>query len=100
MKELRVGRLVDVQPFPEAGAAYKVWIDFGDHGVRRACTGLAHSYSRADLFGRTVVAALNVPPHEVAGFRVDATVLTVEDKNGTAVLIAPDVLVPLGTLVG
>ncbi len=99
--EIRIGRLVDVQAFPvEPEPAYKMWIDFGEYGVRRACAPLARSYAAGDLFGRTVAAIMNLPPRDCAGFLTEALVLSVNDADGRPVLLAPDVNVPLGQRIG
>ena len=52
--ELRVGTIIDVQPFPEAHKpAWKLKVDFGDAiGVKKSSAQITHFYDRASLLGR------------------------------------------------
>ena len=95
--EIRVGRIVRVEDFPRARRpAYKLWVDFGAHGVKKSSAQLTALYRREDLEGRLVLAVLNFPPRQVADFMSEVLVLGVPDPNGAVVLIAPDRDVPLG----
>jgi tRNA-binding protein len=96
--EVRVGRVVRVEPFPEARRpAWKLWIDFGDAiGVRKSSAQLTANYSRGDLEGRHVVAVMNFAPKQIGSFMSQVLVLGVPDAAGEVVLLGPDRDVPLG----
>jgi tRNA-binding protein len=96
--EVRVGRVVRVEPFPEARRpAWKLWIDFGDAiGVRKSSAQLTANYSRDDLEGRHVVAVMNFAPKQIGSFMSQVLVLGVPDAAGEVVLLGPDRDVPLG----
>lgn len=95
--EMRVGRIVDAQPFPEARKpAYKLQIDFGELGLRRSSAQLTAHYTPEELMGRLVVAVVNLPPRRIAGFVSEVLVLGVPDGDGEVILLAPDRAVPLG----
>ena len=69
--DMRVGRIVEVLPFPEARKpSYKLRIDFGaDLGERVSSAQLTATYpDRSTLVGRQVVAVVNFPPRRIAGF--------------------------------
>ncbi|MCU0622102.1 MAG: hypothetical protein MUC69_11445, partial [Gemmatimonadales bacterium] len=66
------------------------WIDFGELGVLQSSAQLAALYQPSDLVGRLVVAATNLGPRQVAGFRSDVLVLGVHDDEGRVVLLAVD----------
>lgn len=96
--DIRVGRIVDVQDFPEARKpAYKLRIDFGaDLGVKRSSAQATKYYAKADLIGRLVLAVVNFPPKQIGPFMSEVLTLGVPDDEGAVVLIAPERDVPLG----
>jgi len=95
--ELRVGRVLKAEPFPEARKpAYKLEIDFGELGTRRSSARLTDLYSPEDLEGRLVIAVVNFPPRRIAGFVSEVLVLGVPDDEGRVVLLKPDREVPRG----
>ncbi len=96
--EMRVGRIIDVEPFPEARKpAYKLRIDFGPEvGVKQSSAQLTTLYRREDLVDRLVVGVVNFPPRRVAGFQSEVLVLGAADAEGAVVLLHPERDVPLG----
>ena len=95
--DLRVGRIVAAEPFPEARKpAYKLTIDFGPLGLRRSSAQLTDLYTLNDLMGRPVVAVINFPPRRIAGFLSEVLVLGVPDAEGRVALLMPERDVPLG----
>ena len=95
--DMRVGRVLEAEPFPEARKpAYKLRIDFGPLGVRRASAQLTARYRPEELRGRLVIAVLNFPPRQIGPVRSEVLVLGVPDPNGAVVLLEPTVEVPLG----
>lgn len=96
--EIRVGRIVRADPFPEARKpAYKLTIDFGAAiGLKKSSAQLAERYQAADLVGRLIVAVVNFPPRQIGPFMSDVLTLGVPDQHGAVVLLAPDAEVPLG----
>ena len=95
--EMRVGRVVDVEDFPEARKpAWKLTIDFGDEiGVKRSSAQITN-YPREALEGRRVVAVVNFPPRQIGPVRSEVLVLGASDAEGRVILLAPDADVPLG----
>jgi tRNA-binding protein len=96
--DVRVGTVVDAQPFPEARKpALKLWVDFGAAlGVRQSSAQVTVHYSADRLIGRQVLAVVNLPPRKVAGFESQVLVLGLPDENGDVVLLRPDLKVPDG----
>jgi len=89
--DIRVGRVLDVEDFPEARVpAWKLTIDFGPEvGQRRSSAQITH-YAREQLEGRLVVAVTNFAPKRIAGFKSECLVLgALNDENGV-VLLRPD----------
>lgn len=96
--EMRVGRIIKAEEFPKARKpAYKLVIDFGEHGVRGSSAQLTRLYSCDELVGKLVIAVTNFPPRQIADFISEVLVLGVACGDETEVaLIQPDRAVPLG----
>jgi tRNA-binding protein len=96
--DIRVGRVVDVQPFPAARKpAYQLTIDFGPElGIKRSSAQLTQNYGATELQGRQVLAVVNFPPRQIANFFSEVLVLGVPDDTGNVVLVEPAENVPLG----
>ena len=99
--DMRVGRVVSVDDFPEArNAAWKLEIDFGPEvGVKRSSAQIKH-YPREELEGRLVVGVVNFPPRRIATFDSEVLVLGAIDPEKGVVLLRPDEDVEPGDRVG
>ncbi|MEL7038606.1 MAG: tRNA-binding protein [Cyanobacteria bacterium J06592_8] len=96
--EIRVGKIIRAEVFPEARKpAYKLWIDFGDLGIKKSSAGLTKLYQPQDLIDQQIIAVTNFPPKQVANFMSEVLVLGVVMEDGKVALIQADQNVPLGT---
>jgi tRNA-binding protein len=95
---IRIGRIVDVQDFPEARqAAYKLLIDFGpDIGIRKSSAQATKHYAKTDLLNRLVVAVVNLRPKQIGPYMSEVLTLGVPDGAGGVVLLVPERDVPVG----
>lgn len=99
--DMRVGMVVDAQPFPEARRpAYKLWVDFGPLGVKRSSAQVTRHYAPAELVGRRVIAVVNFPPKQIGPFVSEVLVLGAYDAGGEVVLLRPDADVSPGAKIG
>jgi tRNA-binding protein len=89
--DMRVGRVVAVDAFPEARKpAWKLTIDFGDElGVKRSSAQIT-SYARDELVDTLVVAVVNFPPRQIGPFMSEVLVLGALDPERGVVLLRPD----------
>lgn len=96
--DIRVGTVIDAQPFPEARKpAIKLTIDFGGEiGVKRSSAQLTVHYKPDQLIGRQVCAVVNFPPRQIGPFMSEVLTLGMPDSEGAVVLVAPDFRVPNG----
>jgi tRNA-binding protein len=100
--DLRIGRIQDAQPFPEARKpAIKLWIDFGPElGIKKSSAQLTQRYTPASLIGRQVVAVVNFAPRQIGPFLSEVLLLGAVGDGGDVVLLQPDQVVPEGWRVG
>lgn len=96
--ELRVGTVVDAQPFPEARKpSIKLEVDFGPFGIKQSSAQITKRYEPEMLIGRQVVAIVNFPARRIAGFKSEVLVLGGVPEEDDVVLLSPDEKVPNGT---
>lgn len=96
--DIRVGRIVAAQPFPEARKpSIKLEIDFGPGvGVKRSSAQITRHYDSGTLVGRQVAAVVNFPPRQIGKFMSEVLTLGFADEDGEVVLFSPDRPVPDG----
>ena len=90
--DIRVGRIIDVQPFPEARKpAWKLQIDFGSEiGVKKSSAQITALYDADALMGRQILAVVNFPPRQIGPFMSEVLTLGVSDSDGSIMLVRPD----------
>jgi len=99
--EMRVGRVLAVEDFPEArNPSYKLIIDFGPFGTRRSSAAVRQWYEKHDLVGRLVVCVTNFPPRRIATFESEVLTLGAMEADGRVVLLKPDADAELGSPIG
>ena len=96
--DIRVGRIVEAAPFPEARKpALRLTIDFGaEIGRKRSSAQITKHYRPDELIGRLVLAVVNFPPRQIGPMMSEVLTLGVPDEAGEVVLIHPSKDVPLG----
>jgi len=96
--DIRVGTIVDAQPFPQARKpAIKLTIDFGPEvGVKKSSAQLTVHYRPDQLIGRQVCAVVNFPPRQIGPFVSEVLTLGMPDGDGAVVLVRPDFKVSNG----
>ena len=99
--DMRIGVVTDAQEFPEARRpAYRLWIDFGALGVKRASAQITDHYRPSELIGRQVIAVVNFPPKQVGPFVSEVLVLGAYSEAGEVILLHPDKPVAPGSKIG
>jgi tRNA-binding protein len=96
--ELRVGRIISAEPFPQARKpAYVLHVEFGDEiGVRKSSAQITHLYTLEELVGKLVVAVVNFPAKQIGPLMSECLVTGFHNERGEVALCVPDKPVPLG----
>jgi tRNA-binding protein len=98
--DLRVGRVVEARPFPEARTpALRLRVDFGPELGERETSAQITNYPVDELVGRQVVGVVNIGSRRIAGFDSRFLVLGGLEPDGTVSLLAPDDDLPPGATV-
>ncbi len=99
--DMRCGTIIEVKDFPAAKKpAYRLLIDFGELGIRRSSAQVTVHYAKEDLLNKQVVAVVNFPVKQIAGFFSECLVLGLYDENNNVVLLQPERFVKNGMKVG
>ena len=100
--DIRAGTVVEVREFPRARKpASQLWIDFGEGiGMKQSSAQVTSHYKKEDLVGRQVIAVINFPPKNIAGFISECLVLGVYDENKDVILLQPGKQVTNGMKIG
>ena len=96
--DMRVGRVVAVEDFPEARTpAWKLRIDFGPAVGEKTSSAQITHYTREELEDRLVVGVVNLPPRQIGPVRSEVLVLGALDPEKGVVLLRPDADSELGS---
>ena len=90
--DMRVARVVAVDPFPQARKpAYRLTLDFGPGGIKRSSAQLPPTYPDPEsLVGRLVIGVVNFAPRNIAGFQSEVLVLGALPADGRIPLLSVD----------
>jgi tRNA-binding protein len=99
--DMRVGRIVEVEDFPEARRpAWKLTVDFGPEvGVRRSSAQITN-YARESLVGRLVIGVVNFPDKQIGPFMSQCLVLGTYTAERLVLLLDPAPDAAVGDRVG
>jgi tRNA-binding protein len=93
--DLRVGRVLAVEPFPEARTpAWKLRVDFGPDVGELQTSAQVTNYAEDELVGRLVVGAINLGSKRIAGYRSEFLVLGGLEPDGTVHLLSVEGVEP------
>lgn len=89
--DMRVGEILEVLDFERArNPSYKVRVSFGaEVGEKWSSIQAKTAYSKEELVGRQVIAVVNFPSKNIAGFLSEVLILGVEKADGSLSLLEP-----------
>ena len=80
------GTVLRVEAVPEARKpAWKLWVDFGPHGVLKTSAQVTALYGEQDLVGRQVVGVINFPPRQVGPFMSEFLLTGFPTEDGVVI---------------
>jgi len=89
--DMRVGRIVAVEDFPEARQpAWKLRVDFGPEIGERRSSAQIRNYERDELDGRLVIGVVNFPPKQIGPVRSECLVMGTYTSDGVVLLLNPE----------
>jgi tRNA-binding protein len=93
--DVRVGRIVQVDRFPEGKyATHVLLVDLGrEIGTMKSVAKLSPNYEGEEVAGRQVLCVVNLPARQIGPHRSEVLTLGVPDKQGNA----PEVIPHAGT---
>jgi tRNA-binding protein len=97
--ELRVGRIISANTFPEARKpAYILEVDFGEElGIKKSSAQITHLYNPDELVGKLIVAVVNFRKKQIGPIMSECLVTGFHNEQGEVALCVPDKPVPLGS---
>ncbi len=99
--DIRTGTIKDVQDFPEAKKpAWKLFIDFGELGIKKSSAQITKLYSKENLMGKQIIAVVNFPPRQIGNFISEVLVLGVYGNEGEVILLQPERPIENGLKIG
>ena len=98
--EIRLGTVIKAEDFFEAKKKeYKLWIDFGEYGIKKSSAQITRLYKKEELVNKQVIAVTNLMPKQIANFMSECLVLGLVLENKDVILLQPERKAPNGTRV-
>ena len=100
--DIRVGTIIEAVEFLKAKKpAYQLTIDFGPVlGIKKSSAQITQLYTTENLKGQQIVAVVNFPPKNIAGFISECLVLGIYNEKNDVVLLQPQMPVSNGLKIG
>ena len=87
--DLRVAKIIDVKPHPNADKLYIMDIDLGPLGTRTIVAGMRPYYATSEIQGKKIVVLLNLKPAKIRGIESNGMLLAATDPTGIVTLLQP-----------
>ncbi len=94
---LKVGKILEVKPAPNADKLYLLKVDMGDH-ERNLVAGLRQYYTPEELLGKKIVVVTNLKPARIRGHESQGMLLAADVDGKPYLLVVPEE-VPPGAIV-
>ncbi|MEK6960144.1 MAG: methionine--tRNA ligase [Nanoarchaeota archaeon] len=85
--DLRVARILDVKPHPDAEKLYVIQLDVGSLGKRQIVAGIRKHYSEDELKGKHIVIVANLQPAKLRGIESQGMLLAGCEKDDKKVRV-------------
>lgn len=92
---LKIGKIVDAQPHPNADKLYVLKVDLGEKQVQLVA-GIRATYTQEELIDKQIVVLENLEPKALRGVESQGMLLAASGPEGP-VLLSPEKQVSLGS---
>jgi methionyl-tRNA synthetase len=83
--DLRIGKVIQAEPHPNADKLYLLKVDIGEKIVQLVA-GIRLSYTIEELKDKLVVVLVNLEPKEIRGFSSEGMLLAAQGEKGVSIL--------------
>ncbi|OIO46454.1 MAG: tRNA-binding protein [Parcubacteria group bacterium CG1_02_37_51] len=98
---LAVGTIIKVEDFPEAKIpAYKVEVDFGEHGIKKSSARITDLYTKEELLDKQIIGVINFPVKQIGPFQSEFLLTGFYREDGKVVMAIPERQVKNGSKLG
>jgi len=87
--DLRVGTIIEAEKMPKANKLLVLKVDTGID-VRTIVSGIAESFTPAEIIGKKVTVLVNLAPRALRGVESEGMILMTENTDGKLVFVNPD----------
>lgn len=95
--DLRVGKIVEVNPHPDAEKLYLLNVDVGEKTIQLVA-GIKPFYQPDELLSKSVIVLVNLEQKSIRGFTSEGMLLAAQGKDDISVLTV-DKKVALGSMI-
>ena len=95
--DMRVGKIMEVEPVPETDRLLRCQIDFGEvdetgaKKLRQIISGIREAYPEYEkLIGNFALYIINLEPRTIKGFESNGMLMAVDGLLGKTVFLVPD----------
>lgn len=89
--DIRVGTIIKAEIFEKAkNPAYKIWMDFGDLGIKKTSAQITKLYQPENLIGKQIIAVVNFEPKQIADFMSECLILGAVGDDNLVTLLSVD----------
>ncbi|MCD6230154.1 MAG: methionine--tRNA ligase subunit beta [Candidatus Diapherotrites archaeon] len=96
--DLRVGKVIEAEPHPNADKLYVLKVDLGEESPRTVVAGIVRWFKPEELVGKSVVVAANLEPAKIRGV-LSQGMLLVAEKDEKISLLSVESEMPAGSRV-
>ena len=97
--DLRMGRVLECEPHPNADKLLRLMVDIGEEKPRQILAGMAEFFKPGELVGRQVTVLANLATRKMRGLESQGMVLAVKNDERGLDLLSLDADVPPGSKV-
>jgi len=84
--DLRVGKVLEIEPHPKADKLYVLKVDLGEPQPRQIVAGLRKHYEAQDILGKSIIVVANLQPVKMRGIESNGMLLAGDDGTVVSLL--------------